>query len=271
MAIHPTAVVDAGAEIDSSAEIGPYAIIEGGVRIGPECRLAAHTFIGAGTTLTARVDVHPFAVVGHIPQDLAFSGEPSFTEVGPDTIIREHASIHRGTVPGSTTVIGARCFLMSTVHVAHNCRIEDDVKIATGAMLGGHVSVGRGTFLGGNSGAHQFVRIGAYVMLGGNVATVSDIPPFMMATLAGVVGLNIVGLRRNGFSREARAELQQAHRLLYRSGLHFPAALAKLRDAVKTDAGRELLAFVEVESKRGYLRGPARRRARADEPEQDGE
>ena len=129
MPIHPTAIIDKHAEIDPSAEIGPYAVVETGVKIGPGCKLWPHAYIAQGTTLAAQVRVYPFAVVGHYPQDLAWNETPSYTTVGEGTVIREHSAIHRGTPPETTTVVGKRCFIMSSGHVGHNCTVGDDVKI----------------------------------------------------------------------------------------------------------------------------------------------
>lgn len=264
--IHPTAIVDRRAEIDPAAEIGAYAMVEGGVRIGPQCVIWPHAFIAAGTTLGRAVQVHPFAVVGHPPQDRAWKGAPSYTQVGDETLIREHVSVHRGTAPESTTVIGQRVFLMAAAHVAHNCVVEDDVVLANGVLLAGHVRVGRRAFLGGNAVVHQFCRIGELAMIGGGLRVPNDVPPFMMVGPGGVVGPNVVGLRRADFTSEQRAELRLAHRTLYRSGLLFRDAVQRVAETVRTEAGRRLVEFLQAPSKRGIT---GLKRALAHPPAED--
>lgn len=264
MGIHPTAVVDAKAELDPTVEVGPYAIIEAGVRIDAGTRIFPHAFIATGTTLGQRCQVHPFAVVGHWPQDFAFKGQPSYTTIGDETVIREHASVHRGTMPESTTAIGQRCFLMSTAHVGHNCALGNDVKIANSGLLSGHVTVGNGAFISGNSSTHQFVRIGELAMIAGGIRVTTDVAPYMTCGPTGLVGPNVVGLRRASFTSDERAELRACYHVLFRSGKHFPVALAEAEDMVRTDPGRRLLEFLRTPSKRGLARyrTQARRRGR---------
>lgn len=267
MAIHPTAIVDPGAEIDATAEVGAYAVVEGDVRIGPRTRLYPHAYISAGTTLGADCQIHPFAVVGHLPQDTKFRGEPSYTRVGAGTVVREHATIHRGTTPGSTTVVGQRCFIMATAHVGHNCIVGDEAVLVNGAMLGGHVEVGNRAFISGSATIHQFVRIGELAMIGGGVALSQDVPPFMLVRFPDVIaGPNVVGLRRAGCGIEEIAELRRVYRILYRSGLLFSNAAARLPELVRTEPGRRLVAFLQRPSKRGYLmhRGRTERATVAD-------
>ena len=263
MAIHPTAIVDAGAEIDATAEIGAYAIIESGARIGPQSRVYSHAFIGGGTTLGRNVQVHPFAVVGHHPQDVKWTRTPSYATIGDGCVIREHVSIHRGTEPESTTVIGQRVFLMAASHVGHNCHVGDDGVLMNGVLLAGHVHVGRKATISGNAAIHQFCRIGEFSIVGGLTRVTTDIPPFMMYAAQGVLGPNVVGLRRAGFNSEERAELREAHRTLYRRGLLFRDAVARLADEVHTEPGRRLVAFLREPTKRGIA--GYRRRAHRDE------
>ncbi len=254
MPIHPTAIVDSTAEIDPSVEIGAYAIVEPNVRIGPDTRLYPHAYVSRGTTLGRCCQIHPFAVVGHLPQDVKYKDEPSYTQVGDETIVREHASIHRGTEPESTTVVGSGCFLMATAHVGHNCVLGDNVVMVNNSKLAGHVHVGDRAILGGNVGVHQFCRIGDLVMLSGKAPAIyRDIPPFMLVDIPGVAGLNVVGLRRAGFDQAARHELRECHRLLYRSGLAWSDAVERVVSLVQTEAGQRLVAFLQAPSKRGYM------------------
>jgi len=147
-------MVDRRAEVDPTAEIMPYAIIDGPVKIGPRTRVFPHAYLTGWTEIGADCQIHPGAVVGGDPQDLAFKGAESYCRIGDGTIIREGASVHRGTDPGSATVVGKRCFLMANSHVAHNCRLGDEVKLINGVLLAGYVQVGNGAFLAGNAGVH---------------------------------------------------------------------------------------------------------------------
>lgn len=251
MAIHVTAIVDRRAEIDPSADIGAYAVIETGVKIGPETRIWPHAYISAGTTIGRKVQIHPHAVVGHHPQDFAWKGVPSYTQIGDETIIRECATVHRGTLAETTTLVGKRCFLMAGSHVGHNCVLGDDVKVANAAQLSGYVTVGDRTFISGNVGVHQFVRIGELVMISGVTRVVMDVPSFMIWGPRGVMGPNVIGLRRAGLTSEERLELRQCHRLLYRSGLPFREAVARVGTFVKFEPGKRLAAFLTAPSKRG--------------------
>lgn len=249
--IHPTAIVDPRAELDPSVEIGAYAIVEAGAQIGAGARVWPHAFIAGGARVGQRVQIHPFATIGHAPQDLAYDGSPSYAEIGDETTIREYASIHRGTVPGSTTRVGRRCFLMANSHVAHNCTLGDDVKLANGVLLAGYVSVGDKSFLGGAAGVHQFTRIGELVMLKGLSAVTQDLPSFTLVHGGRVAGVNVVGLRRNGASAAERLDVQNAIRLIYRRGLPFREAVAALPPVVKTAYGRRLVEFLQAPTKRG--------------------
>ena len=261
MPIHPTAVVDRQAEVDPTADIGPFAIIEGRVRIGPRTRVYPHAFLTGWTEIGADCQIHPGAVVGHIPQDLAYSGAETYCRIGNGTIIREGASVHRGTDPGSETVVGERCFIMANAHVAHNCRLGNDVKLVNAALLGGHVHIGHGAFIAGGAGIHQFVRIGDLAMIGGNSSISMDVPPYLTAVRLGYcVGPNSVGLRRAGFTVEQRNEVKRVYHTLYRSALPFHEAVETLAGTVATDAGRHMLEFLRAPSRRGIAGGPKARR-----------
>lgn len=254
MAIHATAVIDRSAELEKSVEVGPYAIIEAGVRIGAGTRVWPHAFIASGTHIGERCQIHPFTVIGHHPQDLAWKALPSYTEIGDDVVLREHCQIHRGTMAESKTVIGNRCYLMSVAHVAHNCVLGEDVKIATNSVLAGHVHVGDKTFISGNSAVHQFVRIGELCMISGGMRVINDVPSFMMFGPAGVVGINLIGLRRAGFTAEERTEIRAAYKQLYRSGESFRAGIESVTQSVKSEPGRRLVEFLRGASKRGFER-----------------
>ena len=252
MPIHPTAIVDKHAEVDPTVDIGAYAIIEPGVKIGAETKIYPHAYVSQGTTMGRRCQIHPFAVVGHHPQDLAWEGTPSYTEIGDETIIREGASVHRGTMPESTTVVGERVYMMATSHAGHNCVIGDGAILVNSVLLSGHVQIGERAILAGGTRVHQFVRIGELAMISG-VRLTTDVPPFMLVGPAGVVGTNVVGLRRAGFSAEERAEIRRAYKTLYRSKLMFREAIEHVVETVRTAPGRRLVEFLRAESRRGYL------------------
>lgn len=253
MAIHATAVVHETAEIHSDVDIGAYAIIEGNVRIGAGTRIFPHAFVGRYTTLGQRCEVHPFAVVGHVPQDLSFDGSVTYTRIGDETVIREGASVHRAAGSDATTVVGNRCLIMSTAHVGHDCILGDDVKMANGVLLAGHVHVQDKVFFGGNSGVHQFVRIGELSMVGGGLRITGDVLPFMMDGPDGIVGPNVIGMRRAGLTTEERQEIRQCHRLLYRSEHTFTKAIEVIAETVQTEPGRKLADFLRGPSKRGFM------------------
>lgn len=252
MPTHPTAIMDKDARIDPSATLGPYVVIEGSVRIGPGVRIGPFVHVTGWTEIGAGCHIHAGAVIGDAPQDRAYEGAETYCRIGRDTIIREHATIHRGTTAGSATEIGNECFLMADTHVGHNCRIGDHVVMANAAMLGGHVHVDDGAFLGGSAVVHQFVRIGTRSMIAGMSRVPMDIPPFMMTDAAGhIVGVNVIGMRRAHYDSTEREEVKQVYRTLYRNGATFTNAVKQLAEMVRTDTGREILRFVTAESKRG--------------------
>lgn len=256
MAIHSTAIVDSKAEIDPAAEIGPYVVIDGPVKVGAGTRVYPHAYLTGWTEIGKNCQIHPGTVVGGEPQDFAYDGSETYCRIGDETILREGVSVHRGTAPGSETVIGKRCFLMTNAHVGHNCIVADDVKMTTGAVLGGHCQVQANAFLGGYSGLHQFCRLGELVMLGGFAKIMKDIPPYFTVDVPGkCVGVNTIGMRRAGFSTEQREDVKNAFRVLYRSGKLFSDAVAALADAVTTEPGRKILEFVTTPSKRGIAGG----------------
>jgi len=232
-------------------QIGPFAIVEPGVVIGARCRIWAHAYLCSGTTLGADNVVHIGAVVGHEPQDRSYQGAPTRLEIGDRNVIREGCQLHRGTAPGSATVIGNDCYLMSNAHVAHNCRVEDGVIMATGAVLGGHVSVGERAFLSGNVLVHQHTRVGRLTMLQGGTAVSQDVPPFFMTRHGtnALAGINVIGLRRAGFDRARIAAIRRAYRTLFMNRANLRLARERLLEGERehggpTDDVRELLDFI---------------------------
>jgi len=197
-----------------TSSIHPTALIEEGAHLGEGCVIHAHALIGRHCHLEDGVVVHPYAVLGGDPQDLGFKPEtPSGVRIGARTVIREHVTVNRATKPGESTTVGADCFLMTGCHVAHDCRVGERVVIANAVLLGGHVRIGDRVFLGGGAVIHQFVRIGESVMIGGGGRISGDVAPFCLATERNTIyGLNVVGLRRRGFTRDVLAEIKQAFR-----------------------------------------------------------
>jgi UDP-N-acetylglucosamine acyltransferase len=265
--IHPTAVVDPHAEIDATADIGPYVVIDGPVRVGPRTRVMAHAFLIGDSALGADNLVHPGAIIGHEPQDLAYRGAPTGLRIGDRNVVREHAEIHRATQEGTLTIVGSDNYLMSHAHIAHNCDVGDRTIICSGALVAGHAVVGDQAFVSGNCVVHQHVRIGRLAILRGLSRTSRDVPPFaIMDGTHTIRGLNRVGLRRAGFDRHRMRALQDAFRILFRTRQNLREALARVEAEIRSDDVAELIAFIRA-SKRGVAMGP--RGSDVGEPTQD--
>src|SRR5215217_2916099 len=234
--------------------IHPTAIIENDVEIGPDCEIGAYAVIKQYTSIGARNRIFEHAVIGGEPQDVKFKGETSYLEIGDDNIIREYCTFHRANGDGETTRIGSRNFFMVGVHVAHNCEIGDDNIFANEVALAGHITIEDHVFLSNNVGAHQFVRMGRYAMIGGKSKIVQDVLPFFITdgNPARVRGVNSVGLRRAGFSQEARRALKDAYKMLFRSALPVEDALREL-ERVDDEHVAHLVSFIRG-SKRGFGR-----------------
>ena len=255
MSIHPTAVVDAGAEIDPTAEIGPYAVIGPRTRIGADTWVGPHSVVTGRTTVGRENRIFQFASIGEIPQDKKYAGEDSELLIGDGNTIREFATLNRGTAQGQNrTRIGNRNWIMAYVHIAHDCVIGDDATFANGATLAGHVEVQDHAILGGFTLVHQFCRIGRYAFSGMGTALNKDLPPFVLASgsLARPYGLNKEGLRRAGFPDETIEALARAYKLLVRvSGGGSEEEIRKL--AGRYPEVEQMRAFI-AESRRGIIR-----------------
>lgn len=255
MAIHPTAIVDTRAEVDAAAEIGPYVVIDGPVRIGPRTRVLTHAVLSGWTEVGADNVIHPGAVIGDEPQDLSYDGSRSYVRIGDRNVLRESVHIHRGTRAESVTQIGDDNFLMTNVHVAHNCRLGDHNILATGAVLGGYVEVADRAFISGNCVVHQFVRIGRLALLRGLSRAPRDVPPFCIMDFTSVVrALNAVGLRRAGFTVSQVRALRRAFATLFGRAGNLTLRIQQLEAQETTAEVRELIEFVRG-SKRGVSRG----------------
>jgi UDP-N-acetylglucosamine acyltransferase len=251
--IHSAAFVDPAAQIGADAEIGPFSIIGPQVTIGEKTVIQSHVVIEGQVKIASGNFIGHGTIIGAPPQDVSFSSErKTNVEIGNDNIIREYCTIHRGSAEGSATTVGDKNFLMAGAHVGHNCLVGSNVVVANNCLLAGHVRVDDGAFLGGGSTFHQFMHVGRLVMVQGSSAFGKDLPPFVIAAERNFVfGVNVVGLRRAGFSAKDRDEIKAAFKLIYLSGLNISQALEK---AAKTKFGapaREFLDFVANAKKRG--------------------
>lgn len=255
--IHPTAIVSPKAEIDSDVEIGAYSIIGDHVVIGKETVIGPHVVIDPYVTIGPQCRIFQYAAIGATPQSLKFDGEKSSVSIAEKCVIREFVTIHRGTsIGGGLTKIGSECFIMASAHVAHDCMLGNNVVMANCATLAGHITIGNHANIGGLVAIHQFVRVGNYAFVGGKSAVVKDIPPFMIAAgdRARLHGLNMVGLKRMGFSQETILKLKKAYRIIFRFGLTLNEALARVAAQIPSSPEmEELLDFIKS-SQRGITR-----------------
>jgi UDP-N-acetylglucosamine acyltransferase len=261
MPIDPSAVIAPTARVHPDACIGPqtvigeYCVIESDVAIGAGCRLEPYVYIKRWTTLGDRNEISSGTVLGTDPLDKAFTGERSYLRIGNDNKIREHYTISRGTLPESVTEIGNGNYIMTVGHIAHNCRIGNDTVICSCTLVAGHVEVEDQAFISGGVGIQQFSRIGRLAMIGGNSRVNIDVPPFLLYSgpKLAPVGLNLVGLKRAGFSQEEMTALKKAYVILYRLGLKLEEALQRIETEVPTEHTLHLVRFIRG-SKRGICR-----------------
>ena len=262
MTIHPTAIIDPEAEIDSEVEIGAYVVIDGRVKIKRGTRVMAHAYLTGWTEIGEGNEIYPGAALGGAPQDKAYHGQESYLRIGANNIIREHVQIHRGTAPGSATIIGNDNFLMATSHIGHNCRLGDNVILANGAMLGGYADVGNNVFISGNCVVHQFVRIGEYALMRGLSGTSRDVPPYAIVDWQHTVrGVNVVGLKRAGFDEKRIRAIRAAFRILFRQGRNLALAVKEVESSSGANQDvAALLDFIKA-SKRGVCFGASESRS----------
>lgn len=257
-AIHPTAIVETGAEIAPGVEIGPYVVIGPKVRIGAGSRVGAHTVVSGDTVIGRENRIHAFASIGDAPQHLAYRDEPTRVVIGDGNVIREFVTINRGTATGGgVTALGDGNYVMAYAHVAHDCALGSRIIMANNASLSGHVEVGDGANLAGFAKVHQFCRIGAYSMIAADAVCLQDVPPFVLAQGAPAEprGINTVGLRRRHVPAGAIAELKRAFRTVYREGLSLNDAIAALAGgAYGSDEVRFLTEFLKSLSRRRLAR-----------------
>jgi len=251
--IHPTTIVDPDAQIGVDVEIGPFSVIGPQAVIGQKTIVQSHVVIEGQVTIGSGNFIGRGAIIGAPPQDLSFSPErKTMVEIGNDNVIREYCTIHRGSPEGSVTRIGNKNFLMGGAHVGHNCAVGNNVVIANNCLLAGHVRVDDGAFLGGGSTFHQHMHVGRLVMVQGSSAFGKDLPPFVIAAERNsVFGINVIGLKRAGFSVQDRDEIKAAFKLVYQSGLNIGQALEKAAMMKFGRPAREFLDFVVNAKKRG--------------------
>ena len=252
--IHPTAIVEPGAQLADDVTIGPYCVVGGEVEFGSAGRLESHVVVGGRTKIGANCHIYPFACIGLPPQDLKYSGEPSELIIGDNNTIREYVTMHPGTKGGSmVTRVGNNGLFMLGVHIAHDCEVGDNVIMANNATLGGHVVVGEFAVLGGLSGVHQFVRIGRHAMVGGMSGVEHDVIPYGSAAgdRAHLSGLNVVGMKRRGFSRDDIYALRRAYRLLFAQEGTMAERLADVTQLFQdSEPVLEIVDFIRADSTR---------------------
>ena len=253
--VAPTARVHPQAVVGPQAHIGEFAVVEEDVVIGAFCRLEPYVFVKRWTTLGERNEISAGTVLGTDPLDKNFTGQRSYLRIGSGNVIREHYTVSRGTQPESVTSIGDGNYIMTSGHIAHNCVIGNNCVIASCALVAGHVQVEDQAFISGGVVIHQFSKIGRLAMVGGNSRVNLDLPPFFLYTdfNARPKGLNLVGLKRAGFSSGEVAALKSAYRILYRSGLKLKDALARICAELDTEHTRRLVKFIQS-SDRGICR-----------------
>jgi UDP-N-acetylglucosamine acyltransferase len=254
--IHPSAVVNPKAQIGDNVKVGPFTVVESDVVIGDGCTIGSSALIAAGARIGRNCVIHHGAVVSNVPQDLKFAGEQTTLEIGDNTVVREFATLHKGTVETGKTVIGSDCLLMANVHIAHDCRVGNHCIFANLVALAGHVTVSDWVTIGGGTPVHQFVQIGAHSMIGGAFRVTKDIPPYVLAGREPMryEGVNVIGLRRRGFTSEKITAIENAYWVLYSSGLMFSDAIRKIEnDFPPSDEISTILSFLK-NSARGIIR-----------------
>ncbi|MFC0408194.1 acyl-ACP--UDP-N-acetylglucosamine O-acyltransferase [Roseomonas elaeocarpi] len=256
--IHPTAIIAEGARLGEGVRIGPWCTVGPKAVLGNGVELVSHAVVDGETTLGDGAVLMPFASVGLPPQDLKYKGEPTRVEVGARTILREHSTVHRGSVGGhGVTRIGDDCLIMACAHVGHDCNLSHHVILANNVMLGGHVEIGDTTFVGGGAAVHQFVRIGRQAVVGGMSGVEADVIPYgaCLGDRARLTGLNLIGLKRRGFSRDRINALRAAVRTLFARDGVFADRLSRTRSTWGEDpAVAEILGFMDARSRRGLMR-----------------
>lgn len=256
MNIHPTAIVDPKAELGKDISIGPFTIINEGVRIGDNIQIGSNVLIDSGTIIGKNCRIHHGAVLGSPPQDLKFGGEKTFLEIGENTIIREYATLNRGTKHRGKVTVGSNCFIMIYAHVAHDCIVGNNVILANSVNLAGHVTIEDYAIIGGVVPVHQFTKIGAHSIIGGGFRVPKDVPPYILAGGYPLryMGLNIIGLKRRNFPESTLLILRKACRILFQSKYNTTQAVEKIKSEIEPIPEiKHLLEFIQ-KSERGIIK-----------------
>ena len=255
--IHPTSIIEEGAVIGANVVIGPFCIIEKHVVIGANTVLNSHIVIKGHTEIGENNQIYQFATIGEVNQDLKYAGEPTLTVIGNNNRIREHVTIHRGTVQGGgTTRVGDNNLFMINAHIAHDCQIKNNCILANNATLAGHVELDDFVIVGGMSAIHQFVIVGAHVMLGGGSMVSQDVPPYVMAqgNHARPFGINIEGLKRRGFDKPTLHAIRSVYKLIYRSDKTLEQVMPEIEQIAETESSISFFVDFFKRSKRGIIR-----------------
>ena len=259
--IHPSAIIDSKADVHDSVSVGSFVVIDAGVKIEEDCVIGPHVYLTGDTTLGKRNIVHGGAVIGDVPQDLNYQGEPTRLRIGDDNVFREHVTLHRSNSLEEDTIIGSHNFFMADSHVGHNAVVGDHTILANGALVGGHAVIGDQVFLSSNCGIHQFVRIGTLAMMQGNSGVSQDVPPFTMVVFGMnmMCGLNTVGLRRAGFTSEQRSELKACYKRVFMEGGNVGQVVKQVLEESPGEKAQEMLEFIAA-STRGVCSHASRKR-----------
>jgi UDP-N-acetylglucosamine acyltransferase len=266
--IHPTAIIHPHAKLDATVRIGPYAVIDADVEIGADCVVGPQVHITGVTKIGKGNRFHAGCVIGDAPQDLKYKNEPTRLEIGDNNVFREHFTANRATTPEHATVISSNCFFMASAHIGHNCVVGNHVIIANSTALAGHVTVHDRAFISANCLVHQFCRVGTLALMQGGAGISKDLPPFTVARgVNGICGLNVVGLRRAGFSPGERLELKKLYHVLFRSGMNFANAVAEAQKTFSSRGATTMLDFLAA-AKRGVCADAGARRSGSESEEE---
>ena len=260
--IHPTALVDSKAQLGKNVQVGPFAIVGPEVQLGDGCQVIAYAQVIGRTTMGANNTIHSHCVIGNVPQDKKYAGEPTELRIGSENTFRECCTVNLGTAQDrGVTTIGDRNWVMAYVHIAHDCDVGSNTIMANATQLAGHVQVGDWAILGGLTGVHQFVRIGAHAMTGAGTTLLQDLPPYVMATgnPAGAHGINTEGLKRRGFDEPALLALRRAYKTVYKTGHTLAEALAQLEsDLQSAQAAGQSSVVAALSPFKTFLAAPGR-------------
>jgi UDP-N-acetylglucosamine acyltransferase len=264
--IHKTAIIHPKAKLDATVSVGPFAVIDEGVELGAHCVIGPHVYLTGNTKIGSHNRFHAGCVIGDAPQDSKYHGEPTRLRIGDHNVFREHFTAHRSTTLDGETVIGSHNFFMASSHVGHNTVVGSHVILANGVLLAGHTVVHDRAFLSGNCLVHQFCSVGTLAMMQGGAVVTQDLPPFTTAAhgVNKLCGLNVVGLRRAGFSPAQRLELKKIYHLIFRRKKNLASAIEEVQKKFSSPVAKAVVDFI-VKSKRGVCTGTTRSISKAED------